>query len=638
MRLRPLMISCVLGTGMMLAAGVASAQQEGEFSVQRFEPAPGPNNFVTVEGARVTGDMAWSVGLFGNYAHRPFVVRSCISETNCDEANKLLNDDIAVVRDLITADVLASLAPISRLQIGLRIPLSYVNGDGVDTVRGQPATGGLSGFGLGDPTLEGKYRFFGEPDTPLVLGAGAFVSGPVGHAMAEGKYIGYSSPVVGLRGIADFQAGALSLGGNLAALYRSSATLGSTELGPEFRYGGAVGYNVSPVFKLVGEGYGGTKFSTKNGTNSLEALGAVQIMPLRSGFSFTLGGGAGVIQGVGVPMFRGFAGILYSHTATDTDGDGIPDDVDQCPTEPEDFDGFEDEDGCPDPDNDGDTIPDDRDKCPNQPETFNDYQDDDGCPDEIPDRDKDGIADSEDKCPDAGGEVIRVKGPHYGCPDRDKDGIPDHLDKCPDEPEDTDGYMDEDGCPDPDNDGDGIPDVEDQCVDVPGPKDNHGCPYEDKDKDGIPDHLDKCPDEPENYNGYQDDDGCPDNRPTLVTQTADAIEIQGSVEFATNSSKIVGAKSFQILDGVASLMVHNLRIQQVEVQGHTDNRGGEAANKKLSQDRAEAVVKYLTEKGVQASRLTAVGYGQEKPIADNNTNAGRQKNRRVEFKITRQAK
>ena len=198
--------------------------------------------------------------------------------------------------------------------------------------------------------------------------------------------------------------------------------------------------------------------------------------------------------------------------------------------------------------------------------------------------------------------------------------------------------MDEDGCPDPDNDGDGIPDVEDQCVDVPGPKDNHGCPYEDKDKDGIPDHLDKCPDEPENYNGYQDEDGCPDNRPTLVTQTADAIEIQGSVEFATNSSKIVGAKSFQILDGVASLMVHNLRIQQVEVQGHTDNRGGEAANKKLSQDRAEAVVKYLTEKGVQASRLTAVGYGQEKPIADNNTNAGRQKNRRVEFKITRQAK
>jgi outer membrane protein OmpA-like peptidoglycan-associated protein len=638
MRLRPLVLSCVLGFGFVLGTGPASAQQDGEFSVQRFEPAPGPDNFVTVEGARVTGNMAWSAGLFANYAHKPFVVRSCVSATNCDEANALLNDDIAVVRDLMTADVLASLTPFPKLQIGLRVPLTFVNGDGINTETGQPATDGLSGFGLGDPMLEGKFRFFGEPDTPLVLAGGLFVSAPVGHAMAEDKYIGYSSPVAGLRGIADFRTGPLSLGANLAGLYRSSATLGSTELGPEFRYGGAVGYDVSPVFTVMGEGYGGTKFSTKNGTNSLEGIAAARITPLQSRFSFTIGGGAGVLQGVGVPMFRGFVGVLYSHAPVDTDGDGIPDDRDQCPTEPEDFDGFEDEDGCPDPDNDGDGIPDHLDKCPNQPENMNGYQDEDGCPDEPPDRDKDGIPDDEDKCPDAGGEVIRVKGPHYGCPDRDKDGVPDHLDKCPDEPEDTDGYQDEDGCPDPDNDGDGIPDIEDQCVDVPGSKENHGCPFPDRDGDGIPDHLDKCPDEPENFNGFQDDDGCPDNRPTLVTQTADSIEIKGSVEFATNSAKIVGAKSFQILDGVSALMVHNLRIQQVEVQGHTDDRGGEAANKKLSQERAEAVVKYLTEKGVQANRLTAVGHGQEKPIADNKTADGRQKNRRVEFKILRQAK
>ena len=216
--------------------------------------------------------------------------------------------------------------------------------------------------------------------------------------------------------------------------------------------------------------------------------------------------------------------------------------------------------------------------------------------------------------------------------------MPDKIDQCPEAKEDTDGYKDEDGCPDPDNDGDGVVDIEDQCVDVPGSKENNGCPEEDKDKDGIADRVDKCPDKPENYNGFQDDDGCPDNRPTLVTQTADAIEIKGSVQFATNSAKIVGGRSFQILDGVAALMVHNLRIQKVEVQGHTDNRGGEANNMKLSQERAEAVVKYLTEKGVQASRLTAKGYGQDEPIADNKTRAGRQKNRRVEFKILRQAK
>ena len=364
MRLRPLVLSCVLGVGLSLCASSALAQQDGEFSVQRFEPAPGPDNFITVEGARVRGNMAWSVGLFANYAHKPFVVRSCESETNCDDPNALLNDDIAVVKDLMTADLLASLTPIPKLQIGLRIPVSYVNGDGIDAESGQPADGGLSGAGLGDPTLEGKYRFFGEPDTPLVLAGGAFVSGPVGHAMAEDKYIGYSSPVFGLRGIADFQAGPLSAGANLAGLYRSSATLGSTELGPEFRYGVAAGYAVSPVFKVMGEGYGATKFSNKNGTNSLEGLLAVRIQPLQSRFAFTVGGGSGIIQGVGVPMFRGFVGVLYSHAPTDQDADGIPDDRDECPTDPEDLEGFEDEDGCPDPDNDADTIPDELDKCP----------------------------------------------------------------------------------------------------------------------------------------------------------------------------------------------------------------------------------------------------------------------------------
>jgi len=627
-----------LGVGISLGASPALAQQDGEFSVQRFEPAPGPDNFVTVEGARVRGKMAWSAGLFANYAHKPFVVQSCESETNCDDPNALLNDDIAVVKDLITADVLASLTPIPKLQLGLRVPVTFVNGDGIDVESGQSADDGLSGAGLGDPMLEGKYRFFGEPDTPLVLAGGAFVSGPVGHAMAEDKYIGYSSPVFGLRGIADFRAGPLSVAGNLAGLYRSSAQLGSTELGPEFRYGAAAGYAVSPVFQVLGEGYGATKFSTKNGTNSLEGILAVRVQPMQSRFAFTVGGGAGIIQGVGVPMFRGFAGVMYSHAPTDQDGDGIPDDRDDCPTDPEDMDGFEDQDGCPDPDNDADTIPDERDKCPNKPETVNGFEDTDGCPDEIPDRDNDGIQDAEDKCPDAGGEVIRVKSANYGCPDMDKDGVPDKVDKCPEAKEDTDGYKDEDGCPDLDNDGDGVVDIQDQCVDVPGSKENNGCPEDDKDKDGIPDRTDKCPDKPENYNGYKDEDGCPDNRPTLVTQTADAIEIKGAVQFATGSSKIVGGRSFQILDGVAALLNHNLRIQKVEVQGHTDDRGGKDKNQALSQERAEAVVKYLTEKGVKASRLEAKGYGQDNPIADNKTRAGRQKNRRVEFKILRQAK
>jgi outer membrane protein OmpA-like peptidoglycan-associated protein len=456
--------------------------------------------------------------------------------------------------------------------------------------------------------------------------------------MAEDKYIGNSSPVFGARGIVDFQAGPFALGANLAGLYRGDATLGSTTLGPELRYGVAAGYQVSPVFRVLGEGFGATRVSTKNGTNSMEGLLAAQVTPLQSGFALSFGGGTGIVEGVGVPTFRGFLGISYAHSASDKDADGIPDDRDDCPTDPEDLDGFEDSDGCPDPDNDGDTVPDDRDKCPGKPETVNTFQDTDGCPDDVPDRDTDGIQDSLDQCPAQGGQVVRVQGAYYGCPDIDEDGIPDKIDQCPDAKEDTDGFKDEDGCPDLDNDGDGVKDVEDQCVEAPGSKENNGCPEEDNDKDGIVDRVDKCVDKPENYNGFQDEDGCPDNRPTLVTQTADAIEIKGAVEFATNDSKIVGQRSFQILDGVASLMVNNLRIQHVEVQGHTDDRGDANTNRALSQRRAEAVVQYLVDKRVNRDRLVAKGYGQDQPIADNKTVPGRQKNRRVEFKILRQTK
>jgi outer membrane protein OmpA-like peptidoglycan-associated protein len=642
MRLRALPFFGLLGLAGWLASGSAAAQsadaKSGEFSVQRFFPAPGPRNFVTVEGGRTDGKMAWSLGLYANYSNSPFQVRSCRSETDCGSPNAVSKQDIAVIKNMFTADVLASLTPVPRLQLGLRLPISYVDGQGIDPVTGLAPSGGLKGAGLGDPYLEGKFRFIGKPDSPIVLAGALFINAPAGHATAKDKFIGDSSPVIGGRGIVDGKVGALSLGANVAALYRGEEKLGSTSLGPEFRYGVAAGYAVSPVFRAMAEAYGSTKFSTRNGTNSMEVVPAFRITPMQSKFAVTIGGGIGVIEGVGVPKGRGFIGLLYNHEAADQDNDGIPDDKDQCPTIPEDRDNFQDDDGCPDPDNDADTIPDDKDKCPNQPETVNNYQDEDGCPDEIPDRDKDGIPDADDKCPEAGGDVIRVKtSKHYGCPDRDKDGIPDHLDKCPDEKEDTDGFQDEDGCPDPDNDGDGVIDQEDQCVDTPGTKENNGCPEEDKDKDGIIDRLDKCPDKPENYNGFEDEDGCPDAKPTLVVQTADAIEIKGTIEFATDSDKIVGAKSFQILDAVAALMSHNLAIQLVEVGGHTDDRGGRERNVTLSKNRAQACATYVSSKGVKPERLTSAGYGQDKPIADNKTPQGRQKNRRVEFKILKQA-
>jgi OmpA-OmpF porin, OOP family len=592
--------------------GAAFAQaQSGEFSVQRFDPAPGTHNYLSVEGVRMEGGWGWTAGFLFNYAREPFTVQSCANETDCSAPNANTTD-VKVVRDLFTWDLMGSVSPIPRLQIGLRLPLVYASGQGFDATSGQPTPDGIKSFAVGDLTLEGKVRLFGGASDPYLFGAAVDVSFPTGHASADGAYVGNSSPVtVGVRGIFDGSAGPLTFAANLRGVFRDDASLGTTQVGPvDFRYGAGLGFRVSPVFKILAEGYGSTQFKAQNGTNNLEIDGAVEIQPLDSSFIIRVGGGAGVIQGVGVPMARAIAGITYTRELRDTDGDGIPDRDDRCVTIPEDKDGFEDNDGCPDPDNDRDGVADEKDKCPNQPETLNGFQDKDGCPDDIADRDKDGIPDNEDKCPDEGGRVIvrNPKSPYYGCPDSDSDGIPDKIDKCPDQPEDTDGFDDLDGCPDPDND-----------------------------KDGIPDEADECINQPEDHNGFQDKDGCPDTAPggakSLVEVGPAQIKILETVEFETGKAAIKGARSFMVLDAVAAAMKGHAHIALVEVAGHTDNVGPAPGNRDLSQKRAEAVAAYLKTKGVAEARLTPKGYGPDKPIADNKTAAGKQKNRRVEFNI-----
>ena len=252
----------------------------------------------------------------------------------------------------------------------------------------------------------------------------------------------------------------------------------------------------------------------------------------------------------------------------DKDGDGILDDVDQCPLDPEDFDGFEDADGCPDLDNDGDGIPDLVDKCPNVAEDIDGFQDQDGCPDF----------------------------------DNDGDGIPDLNDACPNEPEDYDGFQDQDGCPDPDNDDDQIADL-----------------------------IDQCPNDPETYNGYQDEDGCPDKEP-LAQIDGDVIKLNQKVFFKYDKSDIL-PQSYPLLNEVAQILNDNPSIQ-IRIEGHTDSRGSDSYNKKLSDRRAASVRKYLGDQGVSTNRMTSVGFGEERPIEDNATDAGRAANRRVEIHIT----
>ncbi|MBK7070876.1 MAG: OmpA family protein [Myxococcales bacterium] len=255
----------------------------------------------------------------------------------------------------------------------------------------------------------------------------------------------------------------------------------------------------------------------------------------------------------------------------DPDKDGILGDADGCPTDAEDADGFEDENGCPDPDNDADNVLDASDQCPSDPEDADGFKDEDGCPD----------------------------------PDNDGDGIADGTDQCPAEPEDADGFEDENGCPDPDNDGDGVLDA-----------------------------ADTCPDKMETKNGYQDGDGCPDEVPAALAKFTGVIK---GINFKTGSAEILKTSN-KILDKAVKVMQDYPDIK-LEIQGHTDDVGDDAANLDLSQKRAESVKAYFEGKGIAADRVSAKGYGETAPSAPidglkgGKLKAAQAKNRRVEFKL-----
>ncbi|MGL5888891.1 MAG: OmpA family protein, partial [Bacteroidia bacterium] len=244
---------------------------------------------------------------------------------------------------------------------------------------------------------------------------------------------------------------------------------------------------------------------------------------------------------------------------------------------------------------------------------------DDSCPEVAgvasakgcPDADGDGIKDSDDTCPNEAGDVK-----NGGCPDKDGDGVIDKNDRCPD----VAGMDKFAGCPD--TDGDGVPDIDDKCPNERGRANLAGCP--DSDGDGIPNAQDKCP----NQAGLPSNNGCPEVKEETKKVLAQAL---AGVQFETGKD-VIKKTSYAILDNVVKVMMDNPEYK-LSIEGHTDNQGDDAKNLDLSQRRANAVMKYLTDKGVQANRLRATGFGEAKPVETNDTPAGRAKNRRVEFKV-----
>ncbi len=258
-------------------------------------------------------------------------------------------------------------------------------------------------------------------------------------------------------------------------------------------------------------------------------------------------------------------------------------------------------------DTDGDGIYDKQDACP---EVFG-LAEFDGCPD----TDGDGIIDSADACPTVAGLAE-----FNGCPDTDGDGIADKDDACPTEK----GTKANNGCPD--TDGDGIVDKDDKCPTEAGPASNQGCPVLDADKDGVPDLEDDCP----TVAGPASNKGCPEVTPEHVQE----LKVQArSIFFNSNSSsfKTGDAATITSLDAIKEIL-KNYPNAKFSIEGHTDSTGGDAMNQKLSEDRANAVRNVLIENGVNADNLTAVGFGESKPIAPNNTKAGRAENRRTEIR------
>ena len=274
----------------------------------------------------------------------------------------------------------------------------------------------------------------------------------------------------------------------------------------------------------------------------------------------------------GIKHFQHAAGIKFVFGGKDTDGDGIYDRDDECP------------------------------EVAGLPE-FN------GCPD----TDGDGVPDHLDACPETAGLAE-----FNGCPDTDGDGIPDPQDKCPT----VAGTAAFDGCPD--TDGDGIPDPQDECPNEAGPKENKGCPFEDRDGDGVLDKDDECPETP----GTVANNGCPE-------PTAEAIselnEYSKTVLFDTNKSTIK-PESKEALEAIHQIM-HEYSNTIFHIEGHTDSVGSDQYNLQLSKERAAAVREWLVNNGIPSNRLTSEGYGETRPIDNNNTAAGRQNNRRVEISL-----
>ncbi len=545
------------GTGLLVAIALLlgprpTAEAQG-FDVQQFAPQPAQQHaFLTLASARHAPRNGWEAGFMLGYADDPLV----LEDADGERAQR-------VVGSQLTVDLLGAFAILDVLEIGLDVPLVLSQTGAVD-----------ASFGVGDIRLVPRVQFW-ERDPGFAIGALMDARLPTGDRDAyQGGELRIEPRVV-----ADYRlAGGLLLGVNVGYGVRPETVLHDLEVDDALTWGIAADIPVGSAWHIVPELAGGASILA-DGVQAeelpMELRVAGRYFPVE-GLMVALGLGTGLIEGYGSPDYRIFGGLSYSPPTEhpdDRDRDGIADERDDCPDTPEDEDGFEDDDGCPEVDNDEDGIADGDDTCPILGEDIDGFEDEDGCPDA----------------------------------DNDGDGILDEEDGAPNDPEDFDGFEDEDGVPDADND-----------------------------FDSVLDGDDNCPLAAETFNGVDDEDGCPDEG-GLVRITCEQVELGDRVYFEFDSD-VIHPRSFDLLDQVASALQAAQHIGLVRVEGHTDSQGPDLYNEELSRRRAASVRRYLTESGLDDTRVESVGYGETRPITGNETEQGRATNRRVEIVIVEQSR
>ncbi|MGB5415148.1 MAG: OmpA family protein [Polyangiales bacterium] len=419
----------ILAALTMGAASSASAQ-DAQIDLNQFRPAELATDGFATSTPDGQGHARFGFQVWLDYSDDPLRINGA-----------------EIVDQQMTGHLMLNIGLADRIVLYVDMPYHFMIKDSVGGATG------IKESNLGDLYFGGRFNFFGTRDDVFQIGAQATLTiNTASLASGRQSFAGQADQKPYLGGwfelLLNFNAGDY-VRIPIQAGYKIGPQRGDPAIlfvGNEFTYGGGVLIMLGDDhFMISAEAFGRTAANptidmwSKNET-PVEVLGGFKWLP-DFGFTLGVGGSAGVTAAYGAPDWRVFAMLGYTMPADtkapDADGDGIPDELDQCPTEAEDEDGFQDKDGCPDLDNDGDGISDANDKCPDGAEDIDGFQDDDGCPD--PDNDGDGILDADDQCPNDAGAPE-----NNGCPDpdRDGDGVPDRIDNCPDDP----GTVENQGC------------------------------------------------------------------------------------------------------------------------------------------------------------------------------------------------